>query len=237
VTFPTWGDLISSFCSIRYENSFFEDFALRRYNYAASHDKSSCRLVFLKDVLKNADNKTLCRKGRFIWCKDLRYEGKDDHGFRQISFTVDKGQKRFLVSENNILCLPSQVCVTNNRFFRSKQKMFLPFSSVFTYKNSIWMMNKNSGLLLEDFLNIIKNDTPYKPGTLVSPRVGYFQPNIDPKKIDKEISSTQEHPCGIILGPSLSKNEYVGKEFYRVRFGDTIYEKVHPVQMEIINEV
>ena len=60
---------------------------------------------------------------------------------------------------------------------------------------------------------------------------------IPAKKINKEISSSQEHPCGIILGPSRNDNEYVSREFYRVRFGGTTYEKVHPVQMEIINEV
>ena len=31
--------------------------------------------------------------------------------------------------------------------------------------------------------------------------------------------------------------EFIGREFYRVRFGDTTYERVHPVQLEIINEV
>ena len=47
----------------------------------------------------------------------------------------------------------------------------------------------------------------------------------------------QQHPCGIVLGRSFDRDDYMGREFYRVRFGDTTYERVHPVEMEIINEV
>ena len=49
--------------------------------------------------------------------------------------------------------------------------------------------------------------------------------------------ATATHPYGIILAPSFNNTDYSGREFYRVRFGGTTYEKVHPVQMEIINEV
>ena len=243
--FPTWGELVQGFCSSKNVplgqptqlNPFYEDFANRRYNYAASHDKFSCRLIFLKSVLQNNENKTLCRKGRFIWCSDLNYEGKDDKGFRQISFVVDKGKKRFFVSEGNILCLPSHICVNNSRYLKSKYKTFFPFSSVFSYKNSIKMMAKNYGCDVNDFRSIIDNDNPYKPGTLVSPKLGYFHPEIDPNKLDREMFSKREHPCGIILGPAPCSTDYLSKEFYRVRFGDITYEKIHPVQMEIINEV
>lgn len=235
---PTWGQLVENFCSIEKNNPFYEHFATRRYNFAASIDRHSCRVIFLKDVLNDKRNKTLCRNGRFIWCRNLKYEGTNDSGMRQVSFTVDRGEKRFKVAENNMLCLPSQICVTNSRYFKLKQKTFLPFSSVFSYENSFKMMLKNSGKSLESFEDLLRKDNPYKPGTLVAPRVGYFQPNIPPSKINKEISSERQHPCGIILGPSpLELDAYVNREFYRVRFGKTTYEKIHPVQMEIINEV
>ena len=237
MSFPTWGQLFESFCSVKSGNPYYEHFANRRYNFAASLDKKSCRIIFLKDVLKNKSNKTLCRNGRFIWCRNLRYEGRSSSGFRSISFTVDSGSKRFLVSENNMLCLPSQVCVSNNRFFNSKHKTFLPFSSVFSYKRSMDLLAKGHGETRQDFARTLQKDSPFQPGTLVAPRLGYFHPQLDPGKINKEIVGHREHPCGIILGPSLVENDYVAKEFYRVRFGKTTYERIHPVQMEIINEV
>ncbi len=234
---PTWGKLFESFCSVRGTNSHYEHFASRRYNFAASTDHRSCRLIFLKPVLVNKDNKTLSRNGRFIWCRNLLYEGRNSEGVRSISFTVDKGKKRFHVGENNILCLPSNVCVSHNRFFKSKKKTFLSFSTVFSYKNSFNMMVKNSNYTSEELGDLLNRDNPYSPGTLVSPRVGYFHPDIDPKKLNKEVMEDSQHPCGIILGPSGVENDYVSREFYRVRFGNTTYERVHPVQMEIINEV
>ena len=123
MSLPTWGDLAAFYCSNKSEhNPYFEEFSVRRYNYASSLDRGMCRLVFLKDVLKDKSNKTLCRSGRFIWCKKLRYEGRNEEGFRQVSFTVDRGKKRFSVSENNVLCVPSKVYVGNNKYFRSKLK-------------------------------------------------------------------------------------------------------------------
>lgn len=239
MVFPTWSELILNYCSRKGDNPHYEEFASRRYNFAASNDRNSCRMIFLRGVLSDKANRTLRRKGRFIWCRDLKYEGRNQDGFRSISFTVDHGQKRFYVGENNILCLPSQVCVSNNRFFNSKKKTFLPFSSVFSYGNSLRMMAKSDGCDVEEIKSLVARDNPYRAGSLVSPRVGYFFPGIDPDKIKKEMDQKQEHPCGIILGPSFPENsyEYVAKEFYRVQFGDTIYEKIHPVQMEIVNEV
>ena len=232
--FPTWGRLLENFCSNRKVHEFYENFANRRYNFAASNDQSSCRLIFLKDVLKNPTNKTLCRHGRFIWCRKLHYEGTNEKGLRSISFTVDKGNKRFHVGENNILALPAQVCVSNNRFFKSKQKTFHPFSTVFSYQKALRMMSHSRELDPESLVEIIEQDNPYRPGTLVKPREGYFYPDIDPKKLNTDILSDRQHPCGIILGSGSGNNDYVGKEFYRVRFGGTTYERVHPVQMEII---
>lgn len=235
---PTWGNLVDNFCSTKKgANPNYEDFSVRRYNFSATTDSSSCRLIFLRGVLQDDLNKTLRRQGRFIWCRNLRYEGRNSEGFRSMSFTVDKGRKRFCVGENNILCLPSNTCVNNSRYFRSKQKVFTPFSSVFSYANSLAIMARNSDLSRDQLVLQIEKDNPYKPGTLVSPRLGYFHPDINPDKLNKKIHSDREHPCGLILGPSTEDSNYVDKEFYRVRFGDTTYEKIHPVQLEIINEI
>jgi hypothetical protein len=241
---PTLRDLQDYYCvnrsvpssNGREENPYFEYPATRRYNYAPSSDKKACRVVFLKDVLKNPDNKTLCRRGRFIWCTDLRYEGRNKQGYREMSFSVDKGRKRFTVSEHNMLCIPSKTCVNNSRFIRTKEKTFVPFSSVFSYNNTLSLMVKNSEYEREQFEDMVREDSPFKPGTLVYPRLGYFYPTgTDPKKnIQRRLDD--EHPYGIILGRSLG-GDYTGREFYRVRFGTTTYERVHPIQMEIINEV
>lgn len=237
MSFPTWAELIDSFCSNQKNNPHSEKFASRRYNYSPNSDIKAIRLVFTKNVLANKDNKTLCRNGRFIWCKNLKYEGKNDKNLRQVSFTVDSGTKRFKVAENNILCIPSKTYVNNNTYFRSKFKTFLPFSSVFQYSSAVRMMAKSVGCQKDFIKDVIQKDSPYKPGTLVIPRLGYFYPEIDPDKINKSIFYDKAHPCGIVLGRSLPVDSFAGKEFYRVRFGDTTYERIHPVQMEIINEV
>ena len=240
MSLPSWGQLLQNFCSKnKKDNPYYEDFANRRYNYAANDDKKSCRLIFLKDVLNEEGNKTLRRRGRFIWCRKLRYEGKNADGFREISFTIDKGAKRFQVAENNILCIPSTLCVSNHRYFKSKHKTFYPFSSVFSYKKTLNMMRVDKNCSTENFKKIITADSPFKPGTLVQARRGYFFPEINIHDLNKpnHIHVDDTHPCGIILGPAFVDSGYVSKEFYRVSFGDTIYEKVHPVQMEIINEI
>jgi len=249
---PSWRDLYEHHCTTRkvtknnitHDNPYYEDMSRRRYNYATAPDLKSCRLVFLKEVLKNPYNKTLIRKGRFIWCKELKYEGRDTKGHRQISFSVDRGKKRFTVSENNLLCVPANAYVNNNRFFRSQEKTFIPFASVFAYKNTFNMMLKNSEHTREEFLEILHEDNPLSPGTLVAPRLGYFYPEhadsfqrIGGRPMHNKHDSSQEHPCGIILGPSFVNDDAAGREFYRVRFGDTTYERVNPVQLEIINEV
>ena len=243
---PTYEQLISQHCSIERihrieqnpysvgdDNPHYEQFAKRRYNYSPSSDVVAVRLVFTKDVLRDPQNKTLIRNGRFIWCKNLKYEGRDPSGFRQISFTVDEGRKRFLVSENNVLCIPAKISVINNKLFRAKNKTFLSFSTVFSYNHTFNMMVKNSSLEREELQDLISGDNPFKPGTLVSPRLGYFFPE---RNVRQPESLESEHPFGIVLGPSLISDN-TGREFYRVRFGSTTYERVHPVQMEVINEV
>jgi hypothetical protein len=222
--------------SLSTPNPFHEPFATRRYNYSPSLDTDAIRLVFLKAVaIEGRKNNTLMREGRFIWCKNLEYEGRNIHGYRQISFTVDKGNKRFLAAENNILCLPAKTFVAHNRFFQKKEKTFIPFSTVFSYKNSLRIMRQKSGLSAPDFLNHIADQSPYKPGALVLPRVGYFYPHYGEGK--EHNTPAAQYPCGIILGKSFENVQDNGREFYRVRFGGTTYERVHPVQMEIINEV
>lgn len=236
MSFPTWEDYINSYCTQKDPNPYYEEFACRRYNPSAIQETWSCRLVFLKDVLKNPTNKTLRRNGRFIWCKNLEYEGRSTEGLRQISFTVDSGKKRFTVGENNILCVPAKTYVHNNRYFRSKLKTFLPFSSVFSYDKTIKMMARAANQDISVFRETIAEDNPYRPGALVRPRLGYFHPEINPGEIGEVIDKSVTHPIGIILGRAFA-DDYLGREFYRVRFGATTYEKIHPVQMEIINEV
>lgn len=245
--FPTWEDLQNYHCCHQYikqdmfkneRNPFYEEFAQRRFNYAASGDVDSCRMVFLKGVLGDDRNKTLVRGGRFLWCKNFKYEGRSPLGVRQLSFTVDKGQKRFVVSEHNALCLPSKVYVNGSRFVRPPHKTFIPFSSALHYPNTVRDMSHNMGIPLADLREVIRCDAPYKPGSLVFPRLGYFYPDPDKLSKMKKLSRlTDEHPCGIILGPSYIQGDSYGREFYRVRFGNTTYERVHPTQMEIINEV
>ena len=231
--FPTWQALEENYCSKKTSGDYYEDFACRRYNCSPLSDRSQVRLVFLKEVLETPGNQTLCRNGRFIWCKNLSYEGRINGQHRCFSFTVDHGHKRFMVSEQNVLCVPSKTYVHNNRYFKSSLKTFLPFSSVFKYHHSLSMMVNNSGLDDKSFRQLILGDNPFSPGTLIKPRLGYFFPD---RSISQPDCLTQSHPCGVILGSSLGES-YLGREFYRVQFGDTIYEKVHPVQMEIINEV
>ncbi len=234
--FPTWGDLTGKFCS-EPDSVHFEDFANRRYNYAPALDNDACRIIFLKNVLKNNANKTLQRKGRFIWCRDLVYEGVNHEGYRQVSFRVDHGNKRFMTSETDMLSLPSVLCVSNNRYFRTKSNLFHYFSSVFAYEKTLKMMAHAASISVAELEAQLRMDSPFQPGTLIVPRVGYFHPEIDPNKINNKNKKEEAYPCGLILGPQLIEGKYVSKEFYRVRFGDTTYERVHPVQMEIINEI
>jgi hypothetical protein len=286
----SWYKLADHFCARRAslghkKNDYFEQFSIRRYNYAQTGDTKSVRLIFLGATADNPVNKTLVRNGRFIWCKNLAYEGTNEEGFRQISFTIGKGKKRFIVPENLILCLPSSIYVNNNGFMRHYDKIFSSFSSVFRYEKALRLMLRTSDYSdLEEFVNQVETDSPYKTGTLVKPRLGYFMPNREKltKKMhdlileycrqnfcldkfqdllrvlthyqgsivptdDKELVdsffewcetySLSDHPYGIILGKYRETSNYAGRELYRVSFGGTIYEKVHPVQLEVVSEI
>ena len=244
MVFPKWGDLVAHHCSARImqqdgitqSNPYYEEMSSRRYNCSPRDDKKEFRFLFLKEVLEEDGNQTLVRNGRFIWCSNLRYEGLDECGLRQISFTVDKGRKRFEVSEDNVLCLPSKIYISNNRFFKPKEKTFTGFSSPFVYHRSIAAMAKTSGILPDTLEAQLKKENPFRPGTLVLPRLGYFYPLVQPSATSR-LNSGSDHPCGIILGKSFYDDKEYGRAFYRVRFGDTTYERVHPVELEIVNEV
>ena len=182
MTLPTWGDLLEYHCTNRtvkhthgtITNPCHETLARRRYNYSPIDDSHRIRIVFLRGVLDNPTNKTLRRDGRFIWCKDLAYEGRSDDGWRQVSFSVDDGQKRFIVGENNLLCIPSKTYINNKRFFRPKTSTFVGFSSLFCYGPAVSMMATAANMELEDFISRLSLDNPLRPGTLVSPRLGYL---------------------------------------------------------------
>ena len=242
MTLPTWGDLEDYHCAeklIRHgsavaPNPYYEDCARRRYNYATSPDVDTFRLVFLQGVLENPDYRTLRRGGRFIWCRNLQYEGRLGTPWRHVSFTVDQGQKRFCVAENQMLCIPSKCFIDNNRYLRSKKTLFRSFSSVFDYDNSLSALARTAGLTRDQLTHILEQDNPLKAGTLVAPRLGYFYPKpaetVTPQR-------TAAHPCGLVVGHALTQSEYFERAFYRVRFGGTTYERIHPVELEIINEV
>lgn len=245
---PTWDELAKSHCQREWmktdgndlvRNPHFEELASRRYNFSAISDSEACRLVFLRPVLEDPVNKTLVRKGRFIWCRNFRYEGVGPDGFRRISFTIDKGNKRFFVSERNVLCVPSRNFINNNRYFALREKTFKAFSSVFAYKNTLSLMADDRGLDLSVFRQRIAKDSPFSPGVLVAPRLGYFYPqkseNVPGWANNSDLpSDDSEHPYGIILGESFNNDDYYGKEFYRVKFSHMTYESLHPVQLEII---
>jgi hypothetical protein len=99
------------------------------------------------------------------------------------------------------------------------------------------MIQKSSLLSSEELTTRLNQDNPYKPGTLVAPRIGYFYPEVSAPPGISPPSLDAPHPYGIILGRCLENNETMGREFYRVRFGGTTYERVHPIELEIINEV
>ena len=120
-----WYTLADQFCARHKSvlcggpNPLFEPAAARRYNYATVVKPGVFRCVFLNDTALNPNNKTLVRAGRFIWCKNMQYEGLQSNGLRAVSFTVGKGKKRFTITEDNILCIPGSVFVSNNSFFKN----------------------------------------------------------------------------------------------------------------------
>ena len=125
--FSTWEELETSYCSNHKDNPYHEEFASRRYNPSPQSDHTAFRLVFLKKVLEDPTNKTLHRKGRFIWCRNMNYEGLNGDGLRQISFTVDKGQKRFMVAETMFYLFQLKFTFIITDIFDQKKRHFIPF--------------------------------------------------------------------------------------------------------------
>ena len=291
----TWYDLADHFCAREKslldggDNEYFERLAARRYNYATKNIPGSLRLVFLKEGAKNKTNKTLSRDGRFIWVKNLKYEGRDKEGYRNVSFTINKGNKRFVVSERHILAIPHNIYINNNSFFKKYNRIFASFSSVFNCREAAKLMKRNDDNHwndLDDFMEFLRSESPFQPGALVRPRKGLFFPRLnklqekmsdlslefcqsegltkfsgrlnqylagrsyshttaDPELLDvfhrfnkwSDEKPEAAHPVGVILGPTRNVSPYSGRELYRVTFAETIYEDIHPIQLEVINEV
>jgi hypothetical protein len=165
----------------------------------------------------------------------LQYEGLLGTSSRHVSFTVDSGQKRFCVGEHQILCVPSKCFIGNSHYMRAKDKIFHSFTSVFDYSRSVAAMAKAIGMPEDDFCKMLEHDNLFKPGALVSPRLGYFYPQHS--TVPESYSPSEPHPYGLLLGRTIGQSDYFRREFYRVRFGATTYERVHPLEMEIINEI
>ncbi len=292
----TWYDLADHFCARDKslldggKNKYFERFAARRYNYANNPPLGAVRLVFLKQAADDKNNKTLVRNGRFVWCKDLKYEGKSPSGYRKLSFRISNGNKRFEVSEQHVVAIPHNIYINNNSFFRKYNKIFSSFASVFDYRDAVKIMKRNDDGQwrdLDDYMDYLRCETPFRPGSLVRPRKGMFFPNLKklqdtmtdltsefcktngllkysnklneylagrpPSHInngDEEFmdivhqfsewcENTPEaiHPVGVVLGRARNVSPHSGRELYRVSFAETIYEEMHPIQLEIINEV
>lgn len=288
-----WYDLADHFCAREKslldggDNQYFERLAARRYNYAKKATPGAVRLVFLQSAGEDSTNKTLLRNGRFVWCKNLRYEGINKESLRKLSFTIGKGKKRFVVTEKDVLVIPGNIFINNNSFFRNYNKVFSSFSSVFKCRECLKIMKRSDEYhwsSLDEFAEYIASYTPYRPGTLVQPRMGFFIPKID--KLKEKISELSglycdasalnskrgdlisylsgrdyittdkalldlfhgfrdwceeeplaKHPVGIVLGRSRNISPHSGRELYRVSFAETIYEQVHPIQLEVLNEV
>jgi hypothetical protein len=291
----TWYDLADHFCARENslidegKNIYFERFAARRYNYAHSPPTGAVRLVFLKKVADNKNNKTLARNGRFIWCKDLKYEGRNNKGYRMVSFRIGKGNKRFHISEQDVVAIPHNIYINNNSFFRKYNKIFSSFASIFDYREAVKIMRRNDDGQwkdLDDFMDYLRCETPFRPGSLVRARKGMFFPKLSKlqetmKELTEEFCASQgllkyssrlndylagrphsytsddkelmnvvcqfndwcqdkpqaEHPVGVVLGRSRNVSPHSGRELYRVSFAETIYEEVHPIQLEVVNEV
>ena len=293
MTTKTWYDLADHFCTREKslldggDNQYFERLAARRYNYAKKSTPGAVRLVFLQSAGADSTNKTLLRNGRFVWCKNLRYEGINKDSLRKLSFTIGKGKKRFVVTEEDVLVIPGNIFINNNSFFRNYSKVFSSFPSVFNCRECLKIMRRSDEYdwgSLDEFAEYIASYTPFRPGTLVQPRLGLFIPKID--KLEEKMSELSglycdasalnskrgdlisylsgrdyittdkalldlfhgfrdwceeeplaKHPVGIVLGRSRNISPHSGKELYRVSFAETIYEEIHPIQLEVIGEV
>jgi hypothetical protein len=174
-------------------NESWEEISHRRYNYSSSDDVHAVRLLFPKIILEEHPHyKTLVRKGRAIWCYGLKYEGVSAKGYRQVSFHLKGGQKRFLVEERYALCVPSKASVIP-RPWRSNSEVFKPFGALFAYESALQLMYTHTTAAIpsyNEFIEQVKADCPFKPGVLVRPRLGYFYPRLDRQEQLIELADT-----------------------------------------------
>ena len=265
-------------------NQYFEEISRRRYNYSPANDQSRVRLLFPKQVLsRHPQYKTLVRNGRAIWCFDLKYEGVSSSGYRQFSFNLKGGKKRFTVEERDALCIPVH-CSVIPQPWRPNHRSLAPFGTVFGYEQAVRIMYQNRedlSLTLSAFEQIILGASPYQPGALVRPRLPYYYPrepreevlirlaelfsrrdpesftpvgelkeylrmnaNTNPPPCLKEFlewcstAPAAQHPYGLVLATAAASKTFYATEFYRISFGEHIYEDIHPFELEIVkNEV
>ena len=109
--------------------------------------------------------------------------------------------------------------------------------SVFGYPELLKDMHRNqenTGEQLHDFLQRLKEESPIKPGVLVSPRVGLFRPIATSGKLSN--TPAEMFPYGLVIRQETAKyQELYGRELFTVSFGGNIIENVHPIEMEIVN--
>ena len=237
--FPkTWASLRKYYaCHESPDNPFFEPFTRRRYNPIRSDDSNRVRLVFLNRTLEvYPEYKTLVRKGRPVWCENLSFEGARN-GHRFFGFNLKGGKKRFIVSDSCCFLLPSRLYVYPSWPSRlgSAKSVCSRLGTIFGCPPALKMMYnnlENSAETLEDFLARVDSLAPFKPGTLVSPRLGLFRPmHNDFDDQDKQF------PYGLIISREKSKyQELYGRELFTVSFGHYMVENVHPIEMEVIND-
>ena len=242
-TEKTWSNLrkfYSCYPDIAGEkNPFFEPFTHKRYNPSRIKDNRRFRLIFLNRTLDEyPEYKTLIRDGRPVWCENMKYEGVSDN-LRYFSFNLRGGKKRFTISENYCFLLPSRLYVYPSwpsRLGKSKS-LCARLGSVFGYPELLKDMYRNqdnTNEKFDDFLQRLKEESPIKPGVLVSPRVGLFRPIAASNKSSG--AAAEMFPYGLVIRQETAKyQELYGRELFTVSFGGNIIENVHPIEMEIVD--
>ena len=248
------------------ENPFFENALARKYNHSKRAGSDAIRMVFLNSLLRDCSKyDRLVKGGKPLWCFSIKYEGIcNKTGYRQISFTLSKkSKKRFQVGEQHILVIPSRVRIYP-KFWDSYKQRCSNFGSVFSYAplvTMMWASSKEflSGLPRSDFLKRIENDSPFKVGALVEPRIGLFSPWLKRSSLIKSLKQKHELsaanqpdfekwcreadenvvPPGVIIsrdshGHGDLKTNYYGKERLKVQLGGQIFEDLHPNELNII---
>ena len=263
------------------DNENYDVVSRRRYNYSPATEENKLRLVFPKNILKRYPTyKTLVREGRAIWCYNIKYEGVGTSQYRQFSFNLKGGKKRFVVEERDALCIPAH-CSVIPAPWRPDHKVFTPFGTLFGYDQAMRLMfrsRSNLSLSYEDFVAEIDALSPFKPGALVRPRTPYYYPRLDRTQVllglaDKycrhepesfipvgeikeylrnsyrkpppgwgefmewcHTSADARHPYGLVLASGHANKKFYATQYYRVSFGEHIYENIHPFELEIVKD-